>query len=156
LDDRGGEMGDQCTAGLNFITLRPRRDVVEDYKTVLEAVYEPAAYFSRIRAVMRTIKLPRHPSKFNARLAKRDLGFLFRLMWHMTVRQPDLRRHFWAAVADTMRHNPAAFETVISLVGFYLHLGSFAQFLTQELDRQIATFGAPAEPSARFPLHSAA
>ena len=27
--------GDQCTAGLNFVTLRPRRDVLADFRAVL-------------------------------------------------------------------------------------------------------------------------
>ena len=36
--------GDQCTTGLNFETLRPLRDVLEDYKRVLEQIYEPTAY----------------------------------------------------------------------------------------------------------------
>ena len=33
--------GDQCTAGLNFDTLKPRVDVLADYRRVLERVYDP-------------------------------------------------------------------------------------------------------------------
>jgi hypothetical protein len=36
--------GDQCTAGLNFITLRPREQVLSDYRSVLTSVYRPADY----------------------------------------------------------------------------------------------------------------
>lgn len=35
--------GDQCTSGLNFVPLRPRWAVLEDYKAVLTAVYQPGA-----------------------------------------------------------------------------------------------------------------
>src|SRR5262249_43550975 len=35
--------GFQCRLGLNFATLRPRRDIIEDYRRVLESVYDPAA-----------------------------------------------------------------------------------------------------------------
>ena len=39
---------DQCTQGLNFDTLRPREDILLDYKRILEKVYEPAAYAGRL------------------------------------------------------------------------------------------------------------
>lgn len=42
----GGLQGDQCMAGLNFDTLRPRRDALFDYCKVVEQAYAPAAYFS--------------------------------------------------------------------------------------------------------------
>jgi radical SAM superfamily enzyme YgiQ (UPF0313 family) len=131
--------GDQCLAGLNFVTARSRHDVLMDYKTVLEAVYEPSAYFARVRSVGRALKRPDLPVKFNVKMALRDLSHLVALMWHMTARRPDLRRHFWRTFADTARHNPSALEFVISLIVFYLHLGRFSQHLVRELDKQIAT-----------------
>ena len=39
---------DQCTMGLNFDTLRPRQDILADYKRVLERTYDPAAYAGRL------------------------------------------------------------------------------------------------------------
>jgi hypothetical protein len=35
------QAGDQCTLGCNFDTKRPLRDIVTDYKAVLERVYSP-------------------------------------------------------------------------------------------------------------------
>jgi radical SAM superfamily enzyme YgiQ (UPF0313 family) len=133
-----GDGGDQCTAGLNFITLRPRRDILQDYKTVLEAVYEPAAYFERVRLVGRALNRPNHPETFNLRVALQDLGFLMRLIWRMTVTRPELRRPFWRTVADVARHNPAALKYVITMITLYLHLGTFASTLNRDLDRKIA------------------
>src|SRR5256885_5505591 len=40
--------GDQCILGLNFETLRPRRDVLADYKSVIDRIYTPQAYFGRV------------------------------------------------------------------------------------------------------------
>jgi radical SAM superfamily enzyme YgiQ (UPF0313 family) len=130
--------GDQCLAGLNFVTLRKRREILLDYKTVLESVYEPSAYFSRVRAVGRALRRPDLPVKFNAKMALRDLIHLLRLMGQMTLRRHDLRPHFWKTFAHTARHNPSALEFVISLMVFYLHLGAFSQHLIKELDKQIA------------------
>ena len=130
--------GDQCLAGLNFVTLRARRDILMDYKTVLLAVYEPSAYFSRVRAVGRALRRPKLPLKFNAKMALRDVNRLLRLMWRMTVRCPTLRRHFWETLAGTARHNPRALKSTISLMVLYLHLGAFSQQLVRDLDKQIA------------------
>ena len=129
--------GDQCLAGLNFVTLRARRDILTDYKTVLSAVYEPSAYFLRVRAVGRALRPPKVPLKFNAKTALRDLNCFLRLMWRMTVCCPDLRRHFWETLASTARHNPRALKSTISLMVLYLHLGAFSQQLVRELDKQI-------------------
>jgi radical SAM superfamily enzyme YgiQ (UPF0313 family) len=130
--------GDQCTAGLNFITLRPRRDILQDYKRVLEAVYEPTAYFERVRLVGHALDRPNHPEKLDLKAVLYDLRFLMRLMWRMTVTRPELRRPFWRTVTDVARHNPAALEYVIIMITFYLHLGTFASFVNKDLIRQIA------------------
>ena len=129
--------GDQCLAGLNFVTLRARRDILTDYKTVLLAVYEPSAYFLRVRAVGRALRPLNLPVKFNAKMALRDLTRLLRLMWRMTVRCPDLRRHFWETLVVTACRNPRALQSTISLMVFYLHLGAFSQQLIRDLDKQI-------------------
>ena len=130
--------GDQCTAGLNFITLRPRRDILHDYKTVLEAVYEPAAYFERVRLVGRALNRPDHPVKFELKVALHGFGILMRLIWRMTVTRPELRRPFWNTVTDVARHNPAALKCVITMITLYLHLGTFASVLKKDLDRKVA------------------
>src|ERR1700756_5816803 len=51
-------LGDQCTSGLNFQTARPRRDILLDYRTILERVYRPAAYYARVRTVARMLDRP--------------------------------------------------------------------------------------------------
>ena len=140
---------DQCTAGLNFDTLRPRREILEDYRDVLKAVYEPSAYFARVRRVTAALQRPDHKSDFDARLAIREIGFLGKLAWRMSVQRPELRREFWHTVTTTLRHNPAAFEFAISLMTFYLHLGTFATYLIGDLDRQIAELEVEAAPAPR-------
>jgi len=131
------DAGDQCTAGLNFVPLRPRRVVLEDYRAVLTAIYDPAAYFERVRIVGRRLRRPNHAVTPVARNIIRDLVTLVRLMGRMTIQKPDLRRIFWRTFIDTARHNPAALQQVVIQMVLYLHLGPFAKFVVQELDRQI-------------------
>ena len=51
-------IGDQCTAGLNFSTTRPRREILMDYKKVLQHIYSPAAYFGRVRKMALSLDRP--------------------------------------------------------------------------------------------------
>ena len=132
------DSGDQCTAGLNFVTLRSKRDILVDYRSVLNSVYQPAAYFERVRTVGRALDCPNHVIMSSFKEMRRDLAVFLRLMWRMTVTRPELRRHFWRTIVDTARHNFGALEYVITMMVFYLHLGTFAKFLIKDLDRQIA------------------
>jgi radical SAM superfamily enzyme YgiQ (UPF0313 family) len=145
------DSGDQCTAGLNFTTLRAKRDILDDFRTVLKAVYSPEAYFARVRAVGRALDCPNHVFISSFGEMWRDLAVVARLAWRMTVTRPELRRHFWRTIADCARHNIGAMEHVIGLMVFYLHLGKFASFLVADLDRQIARIDAEAAQGAVDP-----
>jgi radical SAM superfamily enzyme YgiQ (UPF0313 family) len=129
--------GDQCTGGLNFVTLRERREVLADFRAIVRSVYEPTAYFARVRMVGRSLNRPRLPARFSPRLAWRDLKALGRLLRCVTFRRTDLGRHLWSTVFDCLRHRPRNLEYVFAMTAFYLHLGSFAQVLIKDLDRQI-------------------
>jgi radical SAM superfamily enzyme YgiQ (UPF0313 family) len=128
--------GDQCTAGLNFVTLRPRQQVLSDYRAVLAAVYRPADYFARVRRVGRLLRRPRLQVKLETASLYHRVKALRRLFGQCG--RPEMRWQFWRTVADVLLHNPAAIEFVLILCAFYLHLGPFSRYVIDELDRQIA------------------
>ena len=139
--------GDQCTSGLNFLTLRPRDEILADYRAVLSSVYQPEAYFERVQEVGRRLRRPTHSVRLERKLLMSGARAFWRLCWQMTIIQPHLRSLYWRTVLETARHNPSALEFVLILLAFYLHLGRFSQYVIQELDRQIAELRvAAAEP----------
>jgi hypothetical protein len=138
--------GDHCTTGLNFVTKRPRRDILADYRAILAAVYEPGAYFRRLRTVCLALRPPRHPAKLVPWLLVHNLMFFARVAWRTTVTEPYLARHFWGTLATIAWKNPAALKYMIFHIAFYLHLGPFAQFVIRDLDQQIGAIDA--EPRA--------
>jgi radical SAM superfamily enzyme YgiQ (UPF0313 family) len=131
-------VGDQCSGGLNFVTLRPRRAVLADFRAILVSVYDPGAYFARVRHLCRALDRPHLPDPLVWKTILRELRGLARTFWAMNVTRPELRRHFWTTVVDCLRHQPRNFEYVMMMSVFYLHLGAFAQVLIADLDRQIA------------------
>jgi radical SAM superfamily enzyme YgiQ (UPF0313 family) len=142
--------GDQCSAGLNFVTLRPRRDVLADFRAVLVSIYDPDAYFQRVRVLGRMLDRPALPGRFSLTMTWRELKGLARLIRRVTFRRTDLGAHFWGAVIDCLRHKPRNLEFVLAMIAFYLHLGTFAQFLIEDLDRQIESLDDEAARQRRW------
>lgn len=131
--------GDQCTGGLNFITLRPRREILADYRTVLKRLYAPEAFFGRVRRMGLALKGGDYTGGRTLTEVRRELRAIGRLAWCMTFTRPGLRRHFWKTVLDCAIHNHSSLVSVLTMIAYYLHLGDFAQFVIKDLDRQIET-----------------
>ena len=134
--------GDQCTAGLNFTLLRPRRDALEDYRNVLDDVYAPAAYFARVRDVSISLKVPERSAAVVAAGLYRESGRFLRLMLGITLRRPDMRREMWALLIHVLRHNPAGITPAMRLTALYVHLGPFSRYVIDQIDEQITAIDA--------------
>lgn len=132
LDDGQTQSGDQCTAGLNFETSRPRRDVLDDYRIILKEIYKPTAYFDRVRRMGRMLR-----RKHAHRMIKGDLRSFFRLLFRIHRAGPGTTRQFWRMLADCAVHNPKALPYVIMTSALYLHLGPFAEQVIKEIDQEI-------------------
>ena len=138
--------GDQCTSGLNFDTIRPRRDILMDYKRVLERVYQPAAFYARLRAVAQMLDRPRLDKSASKDPAGRqifgvpthDLVMLWRIVWRLAVLQPRALWHFGQLLCDCVVKYPSATDAVGMLSAMYLHVGPFSRFVISVLDRRIA------------------
>jgi radical SAM superfamily enzyme YgiQ (UPF0313 family) len=129
--------GDQCTIGLNFETKRPRREVLQDYRAVLEAVYDPAAYFGRVRRVGRRLRRGRRRLAASLPHLLRDLRALCRLIRRLPKAGPGTARQFWKTMLDCAVHNPRAMPFLVMLSALYLHYGPFSRQVTAEITRQI-------------------
>lgn len=137
--------GDQCTEGLNFRTARARRDVLGDYRSILQRVNRPAAFFGRIRAVARLLV----PARINAsvpwRVVLNDAATVGRLLWFLAARRPELLGGFLATIAECAIRNPRALKQVVSLFLLYLHVGPFSKEVIASLNRQIGSIDAGLE-----------
>jgi hypothetical protein len=150
---------------LNFQTMRPRRDALADYKAIVQRIYQPAAYYGRVRTVARLLDRPALDRSRNldpppARLAgidRRDLLLLWRLVWRIALRQPTTFLHFFKAFYECAKNNPPALVYVCILAALYLHLRPFSRFIVASVDRQIASIdsGVWDESLSRFAIAEA-
>lgn len=136
--------GDQCTLGLNFETLRPRRDVLADYKRVVDEIYSPRAYFGRLSRAGRHLRCFGPPLKPGAErvpqfagIALRDWAALMRLMSAVLLKQPLLLRYYFKALDICRRENPGALGAVAIMCAFYLHLRPFSRMVSASIARQV-------------------
>ena len=134
----GGRQQDHCTAGLNFETLRPRGDVLRDYRNVVSQLYRPEVYFRRVRRTIDQLDC----SGVNGELHGASLGYnitrAVQLFWNVTAHHPDMRGEFWRTVLHALRRNPRALKASLHMTGMYAHAGPFTRSVVAEIDRQIA------------------
>jgi radical SAM superfamily enzyme YgiQ (UPF0313 family) len=142
--------GDQCTTGLNYDTLRPRREVLSDYQAILRRIYEPRAFFGRVRRVAHDLDLPRRRRRGSLRSALRDLRSFARISLHMGLLDRHARYPYWRALGACLLRNPRAVRTTVSLAALYLHIRPFARFMDARLEDQIGS-AAAAAPVAPVP-----
>jgi radical SAM superfamily enzyme YgiQ (UPF0313 family) len=132
LDD-----ADQCTSGLNFETLRPRSEILQDYRTVLRRIYHPAGFFDRVGRLARVLDpIPDRVTNVLPRLW-RDIRAFLRISWRLGIHDRETSGPYWKALVDCLRHNPPAFRSVVSFAALYLHLRPFSAFMDSRLRDQI-------------------
>jgi radical SAM superfamily enzyme YgiQ (UPF0313 family) len=130
------ETGDQCIASLNFDTLRPLREILLDYRRVLERVYDPSAFAGRLERLAgmldrsgRQRDLPEGDKRLKA-----SLGMVHEII----SRLPEARQPFWQTFVACGKSNPAALRYIVMLMAFYLHLGPFARKVIATIDARLA------------------
>lgn len=136
-DDPDTLEGDQCTAGLNFQTTRPRQDILRDFRTIVANVYAPEAYFGRVRKVASMLELGGANGSIVSAGVFHDLKLFGRLIWSMTFVNKTYRGPFWRTLIGTALTNFRAIKPVLEMMALYVHLGPFSRFVVEQIDRQI-------------------
>ena len=130
------ETGDQCIASLNFDTLRPLREILLDYRRVLERVYEPSAFAGRLERLAGM--LDRSGRKRDLPEGDKRLKASLGMVHEIISRLPEARQPFWQTFVACGKSNPAALRYIVMLMAFYLHLGPFARKVIATIDAKLA------------------
>jgi radical SAM superfamily enzyme YgiQ (UPF0313 family) len=144
------DFADQCSGGLNYRTLRPRDETLTDYRAVLAAIYEPGAFFRRVRSLVRKLDLSKHRTRRPAASLPRDLRSAARIQWKSGFALAGVRMAYWRALVDCLLTNPRALRTVVSMAALYLHLRPFAERMDGRLAGQIRDLAKPRLEPARI------
>ena len=132
--------GDQCTHGLNFDPARPLRDILVDYKNILERIFDPVAYAGRLDRLVSMLDR----SGSQRELPEGDLRSKFGTMEkvHRIMGQLPMRERFWKILTNCVKKNPRVMTSLMMLMAVYLHLGPYSRFIISAMDRRIAEIDA--------------
>ncbi len=129
-------VGDQCTQGLNFDTLRPRQEVLLDYQRILEKVYDPAAYAGRLERLSNLLDNSHRKHRTSASNSRHK--FNGSDMVHRIVNNlPEPREIFWPAFRKCVSNNPQSARWIVALTALYLHMGPFSKHVINQIEQKL-------------------
>jgi len=111
LQNPDADRTDTATTGLNFVTQRPRAEILSDLADVLERLYEPANHYARVKRTTAQLKTARKftPPRRRVFQIVRALPELIRLVGIDRETAP----HFWRSLVRAALTNPGAIEMVV-------------------------------------------
>jgi radical SAM superfamily enzyme YgiQ (UPF0313 family) len=133
---------DQMSSGLNFLTIRPRSDILKDYVSILNNIYDPENYYKRLTYMGLNLK-PCY--RYKSRLTKKIRLFRSFLMVCGKVGFNNRTgKLFWKLLYKVLIKNPKALEPVVGFAAMYIHLAKHARFiieLTSAKIKEIEQYG---------------
>lgn len=135
--DQNAQDADQATSGLNFKMDRPRAEVLRQYRDVVLRIYEPKAFYGRVRRTVRMLDKSGHKVQFTLRNTVRDVRAFLHIVWDQGIRQPGVRLEWWRSVVDCLLHNPMAFRIAVSFSALYMHFGPYSRELAKLIEKRI-------------------
>jgi len=148
---------DQLVSGLNFETKRPRVDLLRDLRQVLATVYSPEVYCDRIDRLVSLLDCSGRRIEMPKGDMRSKIGTV-ELVQKILHGMPEHRDRFWRTFTNCLNTNPGAVRTVLTLIGFYLHIGPYTRFAVAQLDKQIEALeaGRFVPPQLQPPVRAAA
>ena len=118
---------DQSTSGLNFITSRPRLDVLKDYIQVIKYIYNPERYYERVRYTSLILKPVNKYNPGIVRVLKNVKVFLkvcIKVGFNKTTGWL-----YWKTLLTVISKNPRAIEATVNLSAMFIHFYKQSKFI---------------------------
>lgn len=127
---------DQASSGLNFITVRPRIDILKDFVQVLGYIYNPEHYYERIIKTCLSLKV-NNKYKHNTKKIFRNLRSFKRIVVQ-TGFNKITGKLFWKMFFTVLIKNPLSIEWAVSLSAMFIHFYKYSNFIIDLANQQIA------------------
>jgi hypothetical protein len=130
------------TSGLNFITSRPRLDVLKDYIQVIKYIYNPERYYERITHTSLSLK---PVNKYNPSILRmlKSIKALLKVCLKAGFNKTT-GRFYWKTLLTVISKNPRAVEAAVNLSAMFIHFHKQSKFiidLTNNEIRSIESWG---------------
>lgn len=126
---------DQTSSGLNFITIRPRIDILRDFLRVERTVYDPENYFKRVTDTALQLK---RSSKYRPGFKKSlKTGLAFFKLSHKLLKNRLTSVFYIKMFLTVLFRNSEGLESAINLSAMFIHFHKQSQFIIQHITQQI-------------------
>jgi radical SAM superfamily enzyme YgiQ (UPF0313 family) len=126
---------DQASSGLNFITVRPRVDILRDFVDVLKYIYDPEHYYERIIHTCLNLKVT-NKYKHNFSKTLKNLRSFIRIISQIGFNKIT-GKVFWKMFFTVLLKNPKALEWAVSLSAMFIHFYKHSNFVIDLTYQQI-------------------
>ncbi|MGO9698833.1 MAG: B12-binding domain-containing radical SAM protein [Xanthobacteraceae bacterium] len=140
---------DQCTMGLNFETLRPRQEILADYVSVLDRIYDPVAYAGRLQRLAAMLDNSGRKQQTRAQHSRRRFSRL-QMLHRVISNLPEPRELFRRTLTQCFASNTDSTSRIVLLMALYLDVGQFSRDVTARLETMIAAL----EPAVELQVRS--
>ncbi len=126
---------DQMTTGLNFDTVRPRLDILRDYRRVIASVYDPARYYGRVTETglaLRPANRHRPGIRAKMRAGRSFLKLTKRVGFDRTTGPL-----YWKLLFTILTKNRRATEAVVNLAAMYVHFQRVSEHIVRLTQREV-------------------
>jgi len=134
---------DQMTSGLNFLTARPKKEILNDFIKVLDTIYQPENYYKRLLYtgihLKRKFKYKPDPAGI-----KRNLRGFLKICLKAGFNK-STGWLYWKTIITILFRNPKALDTVVSFAAMYIHLHKHSQFIISLINDKINKINDPAK-----------
>jgi radical SAM superfamily enzyme YgiQ (UPF0313 family) len=138
---------DQCTMGLNYATLRPREEILADYRSILERIYDPVAFAERLQRLAKMLNNSHRTHHTRAQQSRHRFGSL-EIARRILINLPEPRELFRHTLTQCMSNNPASIRCIVALMALYLHVGPFSREVITRIDKMLVSLSPGPGPSA--------
>lgn len=118
---------DQLTSGLNFVTARPRSDILKDFSRILMYIYNPEQYYKRITCTALQLKPHNKYRPGFIELLKKGKAFL------KLCAKVGLNRTtgwlYWKMFFTVLFKNRRAIEPAVNLAAMFIHFQKQSAFI---------------------------
>lgn len=134
---------DQTTDGLNFVTERPRIDILKDYVRVIKYIYAPEHYYERVIYTGINLKPANKYRPSILRMLKTLRAFLrlcIKVGFNRTTGWL-----YWKTLLTITFKNPMAIEATVNLAAMFVHFHKQSKFIVDITNNEIRSIESSGE-----------
>ena len=126
---------DQMTSGLNFITSRPRLDVLNDYLHIIKQIYDPERYYERVTHTSLKLK---PANKFKPGILKMLKSLkAFLIVCSKVGFNKTTGWLYWKTLVKVISKNPKGIEAAVNLAAMFIHFQKQSKFIIELTNKEI-------------------